>query len=39
MVADSTGASAEKNLGWQAYLDGREILGEEEQRSGKRAVP
>ena len=28
----------EKNLGWQAYLDGRRILREEERRIGKRGV-
>jgi hypothetical protein len=31
--------SQPKNLGWQAYLDGRGILREEERRIGKRAVP
>src|SRR6266851_6979574 len=28
----------EKKLGWQAYLDGRRILREEERRIGKREV-
>ena len=28
----------EKTLGWQAYLDGRRILREEERRIGKRGV-
>jgi hypothetical protein len=28
-----------KNLGWQAYLDGRGILREDEWQIGKGAVP
>ncbi len=32
------GAGGKKGLGWQAYLDGRRILREEERRIGKREV-